>query len=105
FQVFTGPNTLFNGNRPARYPGSISDGTSNTVLIVTAAKAVPWTAPQDLPYSEQVSPKNQLGYPFAEQAIVSMADGSVRMVSKKVSEKALRYAIMPGDGNPLGDDW
>jgi hypothetical protein len=36
---------------------------------------------------------------------VAMADGSVRLVSKSVSERTLRAAIMKSDGEVLGPDW
>jgi hypothetical protein len=105
FQVFTGPNTAFNGNKPATYPPSFPDSTTQTVLVVTAAKPVPWTAPQDLPYSDKMSPNTQLGFFFGGQTFVAMGDTTVHMVQKQVSEKTLRAAITPAGNDVLSDDW
>src|SRR5207302_9126297 len=46
YQVFVGQGTIFEG------PGGIGfaqilDGTSNTLMVVEAAAAVPWTKPED----------------------------------------------------------
>src|SRR5262245_56818908 len=42
---------------------------------------------------------------FPDRFLVGLGDGSVRWVSKKVSEATLRHAIVANDGNPLGSDW
>ena len=38
----------------------ITDGTNNTLMVVEAAEAVPWTKPDDLPYSQN-GPLPRLG--------------------------------------------
>src|SRR5690348_13390112 len=46
YQVFVGPDTAFREkNRGPLMPGSFTDGTSKTFLIVEAGEAVPWSAP------------------------------------------------------------
>jgi hypothetical protein len=113
YRVFTGPDTLFDfkkvrrgpeGLGGARYPASIPDGTANTIMIVEAAEAVPWTKPDELVYDAK-KPLPKLGVVFPESFLVAMCDGSVRMVRKTVSEKTLRAAITPADGEVLGADW
>jgi hypothetical protein len=113
YRVFTGPNTPFDpaaaqrgplGLGGGRIPGTFQDGTSNTILIVEAAQAVPWTKPEELPFDRK-KPVPKLGGQFPEGFLVGMADGSVRTVSKKVSEETLKNAIDPADGNVLGEDW
>src|SRR5439155_1388856 len=49
YQVFVGPGAGFEGKRGLRI-GDFTDGTSNTILVAEAARAVPWTKPEDLPY-------------------------------------------------------
>ena len=44
------PQAAFTKGVPTRIPGSIPDGTANTILVVEAAEAVPWTKPEDLEY-------------------------------------------------------
>jgi hypothetical protein len=112
YKVFTGPDTPFNPaaarrgptSLGARIPASFPDGTSNTILIVEGGEAVPWTKPEDLPYDPK-KPLPKLGGLFPEGFHVAMADGSVRLVSRKVSETTLRAAITPAGGEVLGSDW
>jgi hypothetical protein len=83
---------------------NIPDGTSNTILVIESNNGVPWTKPEDVRYDPQ-QPLPKFGNLVPEQFLVVMADGSVRFVSMKVSEKTLRSAIDPTDGMPLGSDW
>jgi len=102
WRVFTGPDTPFPvpippfppGLSSLRYPASFSSGTHQTLLIVEAADPVPWTKPEELPYrSDQPLPK--LGGRFRGGFLIALADGSARLVSADVSEKAVRDAIDP----------
>lgn len=104
-QGFSGPGTPFPGKQGIRYPAAFTDGTSNTVLIVEANQAVPWMAPRDIAYSAQVSPLLQIGHHLAGGTLVGMADGSVRMVPRTVSEATWRAVITPSGGEVLGADW
>ena len=83
---------------------NIPDGTSNTILVIEASNAVPWTKPEDVMYDPQ-KPMPKFGKLLADQFLVGLADGSVRFVTPKVKEKTLRQAIEPSDGNVLGEDW
>jgi uncharacterized protein (TIGR03067 family)/prepilin-type processing-associated H-X9-DG protein len=99
YQVFTGPGTVFEGNKKLRFQ-DVTDGTSNTIMIVEAGEAVPWTKPQDLPYSPKKDlPK--LGGLFAEGFNVAMCDGSVRWLPRRFNRAAVRLAITRSDGQPL----
>jgi hypothetical protein len=104
FQVFVGPGAPFRGEYRPHYPASFTDGTSNTILVVTAGAAVTWTKPEDCPYDAE-KPLLRLGGHFAGGFYVGMADGSVRLVSKRVSEKTIRAAITPAGGDVIGQDW
>jgi hypothetical protein len=86
-----------------RIPGTFMDGTSNTIAIAVAERAVPWTKPEDIPY-DAVGPLPRLDRRFGYYQF-GMWDGSVRSVSLSVSEQTLRNAINPADGNLLGPDW
>src|SRR5215472_15101476 len=50
YQVFTGRGTAFEGTVGLKYPSDFLDGTSNTILVIEAGEAVPWTKPADLHY-------------------------------------------------------
>jgi hypothetical protein len=81
----------------------ILDGTSNTILLVEAAAAVPWTKPEDLPYvTDQALPK--FGGLFGGDFHALFADGAVKFLSAKGDEEQLRLAIMPADGMPIDFD-
>jgi RNA polymerase sigma factor (sigma-70 family) len=105
YQVFVGKNAIFDGGRKVPFPASITDGTSNTLLVVEAAKPVPWTKPADIPLGEE-DPRTQVGGWHGDFVNVGLCDGSVRRINrKKMSQETFRNAIMPNDGNPLGSDW
>lgn len=99
FRVFVGPGTAFEG------PGGISlkdfpDGTSNTLLVVEAAEAVPWTKPAEIAYSAECS-LPQLGGRFTKHFMVGFADGSVVRIQQTVSEARLRAAITRNGGEKI----
>ncbi len=49
--------------------------------------------------------QNLLQSPFSGGVLVGLGDGSVRSVSTGVSQTTWQNAIIPNDGNPLGNDW
>jgi hypothetical protein len=108
YQLFVGPDTAFKGkppNKGPRFPTAYADGTSNTYLIVEGGAAVPWTAPRDVPYDEK-KPVPKLGGLFADGFHVATADGAVHYYKKgRPSERTLRLAITPADGEVLGPDF
>jgi len=84
----------------------ITDGTSNTILIVDADDdhAVIWTKPEDLkidPKKPEVGLANRNGNGF----LVEMCDGAVRMLSNKISAKTLWAAFTRAGGEVLGSDF
>ena len=87
------PKTLF--ANPARKASlaEIKDGTANTLLVVEAATAVPWTKPDDLPY-EPGRPLPMLGGIFHDGFQAVMADGrSSRFLPKKIPPETIRAMI------------
>ena len=105
YRFFVGPNTLFPlpGQQAQYTVANIPDGSSNTILSVGAADGVPWSKPEELTYVPGIASK--LGPPGRDYFLVSMCDGSVRMIKKTVSDQTLKNAVNPNDGNVLGSDW
>jgi hypothetical protein len=97
YQVFLGEGAAFEDKQVIKYPASFQDGTSNTVLIVEAADAVPWTKPADLKYDPKKDPP-KLGGLFKDGFHAAFADGSVRFIKKNVDKKLL-HAIITRAGN------
>jgi uncharacterized protein (TIGR03067 family) len=97
YQVFTGQGTPFEnpkGNRIA----DITDGTSNTIMIIEAGEAVPWTKPADLEYdAKKELPK--VGGIFKTGFNFALCDGTVRFSKKNFHEKTMRLLITCNDGD------
>ena len=73
YQVFVGDQTLFPPGKPLRL-SDLGAGTTNTLMIVEAGEAVPWTKPEDLPY-DPARPLPMLGGLFHNGFQAVMADG------------------------------
>jgi hypothetical protein len=99
YQVFTGKDTVFEGPRGLRI-ADISDGTSNTIMLVEAVQAVPWTKPADLLYDAK-KPLPALGGVFPDGFHYALADGSVHFCKKRFRENVLRLMITRNDGHIL----
>lgn len=113
FQVLTTPPNVaydpktcapFGGPQPLRIPQSFRDGVTNSLLIVEAGEAVPWTKPADVPYDPK-GPLPKFGDPTKPTWLAVIGDASARAIKRTVSEETLRSAICPADGKPLGKDW
>jgi hypothetical protein len=99
YQVLTGKGTVFEEGTDVAIT-DITDGTSNTLLLVEAAEAVPWTKPADLPY-DPGKPLPKLGGLYKDEGInVATADGWVFCIKLLAAgdEDILRAAITRNGG-------
>ncbi len=104
YQVFTGGGAIFQASPQDRLLTlreiAGADGTSRTLLVVEADDPVPWTKPEDLPYSPD-QPLPKLGGLFPDGFNGLMADGSVRRFPRDLNEKTIRAAITWNDGEQV----
>jgi hypothetical protein len=87
---------MFEDKKKIRFP-DVTDGLSNTILIVEAEEVVPWSKPADLTYD----PKKDLpkfGGLFKEGFHAAFADGVVRFIKKDNDEQLLRALITRSGG-------
>ena len=100
YQAFVGPGAFFEGTKGLRIADFV-DGTSNTLMIVEAAKAVAWTKPEDLPYDPN-KPLPKLGGHTSGGFNAAFCDGSVRFLKQNIKESVLR-ALITRNGGELID--
>jgi hypothetical protein len=93
----------FVDRQPQVFPAHFPDGVSNTILIVEAGKAVPWTKPEDLPY-EADKPMPELGGMFPDVFQAAFADDEVRVLTKRYNEYNLRRWITSNGGEIVNSD-
>ena len=98
----THPSAVFTDGMPGPKLYSLTDGTSNTILIVEAEEAVPWTMPEILLYDRN-QPLPKLGGIFPGGGNAVMADGSVRFLRDSLPKDDLRGMISKDGGEIVGD--
>lgn len=78
----------------------ITDGVSNTILLVESKRDVPWTKPEDIPFDAN-SPLREL-QGFNENGFnAAFADGSVRFISKSIDQTVLKALITRAGGEAI----
>jgi len=112
YRGFQGTGTIFDTKVPKGVGlESITDGTSNTIAVVEAKEAVPWTKPDsDLLFDND--PKlertrallTEIGGHFAGGFNALFCDGSVRFIRQTVSLQVLRALITRNGGEVMSSD-
>jgi hypothetical protein len=103
YRVFVGNGAGFDwvmGTKIAQ----ITDGTSNTVMCVTASDAVPWTKPDELAFDPDKDMGKLFGMVVNGKCQLAMFDGSVRTIKKLPSKETINGMITKAGGEVLGPD-
>jgi prepilin-type processing-associated H-X9-DG protein len=101
YRLFHGKDAMFDLIKDRTF-ANVTDGLSNTIMVVEADEGVPWAKPDDFEYdAKKPLPK----FPsFVQNGFNALfGDGSVRFISNKVSEKTLR-ALITANGGDIIDD-
>ena len=97
YRGFTGAGTMMEAGKTIRIR-DIRDGSSNTVLVVEAERAVPWTKPDDLPFDAKKELPKVGGTVFPDGFVCVFGDGSVRYIKKTIAAGTLKGLITRDGG-------
>jgi|SRR5579864_1127393 len=103
YQVIVGPEGVWDGVKPLfeRARGvdirEVTDGTSNTLMVVESGQLVPWTKPDDL-YFAQDLPTPTFGSRHAGGFNVVLADGTARFLRWSLPAETLRSLVTKDGG-------
>ena len=104
YRVFVGNGAAFDWVTGSQIT-TIADGTSNTLMVVTAATAVPWTKPDELEFDPDKDMTKLIGLVVNGKAQIAMCDGSVRTLGKLPSKETLNALITKNGGEIIPDDF
>jgi RNA polymerase sigma factor (sigma-70 family) len=94
YQVFTGPDTVFDGTKQLRL-ADIGDGTSNTLLAIEAKEPVIWTKPADLTLPKEKNRMPSIGGLFKSGTFALLCDGSVNFLPRDLTGEQFRALVTP----------
>ncbi len=101
YQAFVGKGAAFDLLKGPRLT-EFQDGTSNTLMVATAATPVPWTKPDDIAFDPAADMTAKLGY-FPDVAHAARGDGSVTALPKSIGRKTLAALITRSGGEVVPD--
>jgi prepilin-type processing-associated H-X9-DG protein len=104
YRVFVGNGAGFDWLMGGKITG-ITDGTSNTLMVITAADAVPWTKPDELEFDPDKDMTKLFGKVVNGKAQVAMFDGSVHTLKKLPSRETTNALITKNGGEVIGPDF
>jgi hypothetical protein len=103
YRVWTGNGAAFDYLKGCKLTEFL-DGTSNTLMVVTAKDAVPWTKPDELAFDPEKDMTKLLGFFTGEACPAAYADGSTRGLKKSINKKTLNALITKDGGEVVPND-
>jgi prepilin-type processing-associated H-X9-DG protein len=98
YRVLVGNGAAFEKFRPQKIL-DFTDGTSNTILVATAANAVPWTKPEELDFDPKLDAKKLFKFDGDLGGCnVLFADGSVHFLKATIDAANLNGIITRAGG-------
>jgi hypothetical protein len=104
YRVFTGKGALFEEGQAIGI-ASVTDGTSNTLLVTESEEAVPWTKPDDLTFDPAAAASlcgAGSSHPGGFNAV--MADGAAGFFKKSIAVEVFRALITRNGGEVIAAD-
>jgi hypothetical protein len=99
FYALVGAGTIFEGTEGIKIR-DITDGTSNTIMIVESKRNIPWTKPEDIPFDAD-KPLPELGGFVEGKFAAVMADGAFRLFDTEQIKDKLKWLIRRNDGQVI----
>jgi hypothetical protein len=103
FQAFVGPGAAFEGKLQMTIK-SFRDGTSQTMLLAEAEKAVPWTKPEDLQFNPDLALPKLGQHSRRGRYYCLTADGAMHALPNDTNPEIIRALITRDGGEPLKSD-
>jgi prepilin-type processing-associated H-X9-DG protein len=109
YVMVVGKGTLGGEPNEAVRFSDITDGTSNTILVIeVGGSGIPWMEPRDVTVEEAVTfitnpSASQFTQVHSGGINVLLADGSVRFISSTIDPGMLRALLTKDDGQNVGD--
>ncbi|MFM8273288.1 MAG: DUF1559 domain-containing protein [Gemmata sp.] len=104
YRVFVGNGAAFDWVMGTKIT-AIADGTSNTLMCVTAATAVPWTKPDELEFDPEKDMGKLIGLVVNGKAQVALCDGTVRTLAKLPPRETVAALVTMSGGEVIGNDF
>jgi hypothetical protein len=103
YQGLVGNGAFFEECEAAKIQ-DITDGTSNTIAVIEAARPVPWAKPEDVPFDPDKDPPRLGGLGFAGGYNAAFADGSVHFLKETIDPETLKALFTRAGGEVISAD-